>query len=86
MDDRDEQIRCQDERNQRLRPVDKKRKKKLARVAVSSFSCRTCKMEVKIPWRKMHGDFRPLCMKCDQPLTLVAACLNKGVIPKLSDY
>ena len=47
------------------------------------FACSICKSKFVIRWTKL-GNSAPACRKCGRKLTVVTACLNKGMIPKIS--
>ena len=72
--------RTQDERNRRILPVRGKERDKLKQKACSLFACHPCRREVVISWKKL-GE-APRCRGCGHLLMLVAACLNKGVLPR----
>jgi hypothetical protein len=75
-------IEQQADRNRRLRKVKPGERRRIKKRATAVYGCDACDRKVCIPWSEIEGTARPRCKICDQPLTLVTACLNKGVLPR----
>lgn len=76
-------IEQQDFRNNAIKKTKKPQRERIRKSAKSVFACNTCDRKVTIRWEDLtDGD--PICKECGAKLTLMTACINKGVIPRAS--
>jgi hypothetical protein len=79
---RERVIEEQADRNRRMKRVTTGQRKRVGKDAKAVFHCQSCDRDVFITWQALRGVGQPKCRECDRPLTLVTACLNRGVLPR----
>jgi hypothetical protein len=79
---RQRMIEQQEDRNKRLERVTGEARAELRKRACACFVCPRCRKAIAIRWTQL-GAAVPNCRRCETPLVLTAACVNRGVLPTL---
>lgn len=72
-------IRAQDDRNERLKHLNRQASEQIGKKATAMFMC-PCGRKVTIAWRNL-GRERPVCRECGLMMSCSVSCYMKGVMP-----